>query len=339
MTTMAFGPEVKRLFSRLRRAGYSSAFLNSALPDWWEPDVESEPGLLDELKVDLARRLGLSISALLNADDIRPQLPMGVKFKRAQRIGTEVDEPFVAYCTTLARTIAASMFETSRLPDADSQKERFHILEASNAKWISLNALLRHCWEELNIPVVSVRNIPTNVRGLDAVTFNINQRYIILTAKETKPHAWLAFIIAHELGHIALGHIGDEEVIADHPVIGVEATGEGDNEEELANRYALELLGDDVQFVIGGRSGIPDLESAMEAGKDARVDPGHLILRYARGSGNWEGAQIALRSLHRSSKQPDAPQFINSIARQLLSLQNVAEDARENVLRAMGSTD
>jgi hypothetical protein len=333
-----YGPQVKRLLKRIGDAGYSGGFLRRFLPDWWTPEVEAEPGAIAELKIRLARRLGLDLSQLLEGDAVAFAMPRSVKYKRSVRVtDSGVNEPFLAYCTALARTVAATMPRPSKLPLSNAEDERSAILSDERINWLSLNALLRRCWTELNIAVLQVVDAPTDAKSFDAVSFNLNGRFVILLAKKSSHPSWAAFMLAHELGHIANGHVPEGEALLDElPDGGGSSSDTVDHEERIADKYALSLLGGHnlTSVQVEGQPNQRSLaEGALEAGRAYRVDPGHLILRYARESNNWEIAQAALNLL---AADIDVASSVNTIAKAFLDFSDVSDDSRANTLEALG---
>ena len=123
----------------------------------------------------------------------------------------------------------------------------------------------------------------------------IDGRPVIVLCKRDRHTAWLLFILAHELGHIALSHIKDNEVLLDEDVKDL-----GDQEEEEANAFAIELLAGDAdrRYSYTGDTwlGAQQLaQLAAEVGARDCVDPGHIVLNYAHTmNGYWGVANAAL---------------------------------------------
>jgi hypothetical protein len=240
----------------------------------------------------------------------------------------------MAYCAALARTVAACMPLESVLPIADVVGERAAILSDDRVKWISLVALLRRCWSENHIAVVQVVDAPDITRGFDAATFRIGARCVVILAKKSPYPAWASFVLGHELGHLGLGHIGEGEALLDESSEPDAAA--GDNEEASANQYALTLLGGpglESVRTIGEPNSASLSATALSVGTSRRIDPGHLILRFARESGDWEIGQAALARL---SDGKDVAQTVNEIAARFLDLSNIGDDARASILEALG---
>ena len=328
-----YGPAVDQLLAQIRAIGFPTSFLRTLIPDWWTADVEAEPGALTDLKIRLARRLGLELQSLVGTGDVTLALPAVVRYKRAVRLADAgVNRPFVAYCTALAQTVAAAMPSRSASPSSDGDTERDAILADADVAFVSFNSLLRRCWEELDIAVVHISRLPTLSKGFDAASYRVDGRYVIVLAKQSPYPAWASFLLAHELGHIAAGHVGEGEVIVDDEP----ENPTGPNADEtVADMYALATLASSKLVTVGiqGRPTAAALaRAAIATGRELHVDPGHLILRFARESGEWELAQLALARMH---DDVDVARDINRIALAHLALDDVGEDGRESLVQAL----
>lgn len=326
------GPEVGRLLKRIGRAGFAVPFVRRQMPEWWSAEAEREAGALTDLKVVLARRLGLDLLSVLQDGPVAFALPDAVKFKRSVRVADEAPpEPFLAYCTAVARSVVGAMPRGSELPAVDAEAERNAVLSDAKVKWISLNALLRRCWTELGIAVVQIIEAPASAKGFDAAAFRINGRAVIVLVKRASHQAWASFWLAHELGHLGLGHIAEGEAVFDES----DQDDGRDKEEAAADRYGLALLGgaDLVDVLAAGEANSASLAStAMAVGTSRRIDPGHLILRYARSTGDWEVAQAALARL---SGGEDVAAVVNGIAARFLDFDAIGEDSRAALTAAL----
>jgi hypothetical protein len=163
----------------------------------------------------------------------------------------------------------------------------------------------------------------------------VRGRPIVVLCKKTKAPAWLLFILAHELGHIVLGHIPDDGVLIDENV----DTNERDDEEMAANAFALELLTGkrEANFRAGGRW--PNAEMlvhfAKEYGRELKIDPGHIILNYAHTMGKefFPVANAALGKLG----SPDAMGVVRRKLAQHLDWSRLPEDSSEFLMRVSQS--
>jgi hypothetical protein len=303
------------------------------MPDWWSAEAEAEPGALVDLKIILARRLGLDLTSLLEHGNVSLALPAAVKFKRSVRLAEQQPpEPFLAYCTAIARSAAAAMDQPSKLPAADGEAERAVVLSDGRVRWPSLNALLRRCWRDLGIAVVHTIEAPTSGKGFDAASFRIDGRVVIVLAKQASHPAWALFWLAHELGHLGLGHVEEGAAIFDE----TDPSDDADDEEASANSYALTLLGgkDLAEVLTVGEANAPSLAStALAVGESLEIYPGHLILRFAESTGEWDVAQAALARLSDGS---NVSATVNTLAGRFLDFSAIGDDSRDALKASLG---
>lgn len=108
---------------------------------------------------------------------------------------------------------------------------------------------------------------------------------MIVRCRRSRHTAWLLFILAHELGHLVLGHVPEDGALLDEH-IDKDST---DSEEEQANAFAVELLtgASGRRFVATGRwpNARALVESARAIGQRQMIDPGHVVLNYAHSMG------------------------------------------------------
>ncbi|EHS53020.1 hypothetical protein PDO_4482 [Rhizobium sp. PDO1-076] len=118
------------------------------------------------------------------------------------------------------------------------------------------------------------------------VTFVAGRPVIILTKRVPHPD-WLLFVLAHELGHIAKGHLPehDGEAIVDDTV---DVDGGGrDQQEEEANGYSTHVLAPGGKEVRLGQPlpRAPELaEIALAYARAHGMSPGYVILNAVHNS-------------------------------------------------------
>jgi hypothetical protein len=329
------GPILRTTLQRLRQAGYQTGLLKAVVPDWWSAESEDDPAAATQLKILLARQLGLDIEAVLERDAFEPETtPKGMQFKRSANLeGQAPSEETLAFCATLART-AASTIERSKKIQKSGDKIREAILSTGDA-FVSLRALLRYCWS-MNVAVMHVTEIPGKRKGMDAMVYRSNGRDIIVVTKAAKgyPAAWLSFLIAHELGHIALGHVSENGIYADdcEPQTGT------NGDEAAANAFAADVLaGSNVQpfWETYAHSPRALVNSAISDGERFGIDPGHIILRWANDFGRFPLALKAWKTRKAKPKQIEHD-AINETALEKLDVGPLSESMGEflrNVLR------
>ena len=144
----------------------------------------------------------------------------------------------------------------------------------------------------------------------------------------------IAYYLAHEIGHIALGHTNDATAIVDlsDPL---EQTNP-DEEEQAADRFALELLTGKAEITVTTETrhfGARQLaQNLLEIADLVRVEPGTLALCFGHSTQNWATAQAAMNYIY-TNKKPVWEQ-VNQVALRELDLAKISED-QADFLRAV----
>ncbi len=147
--------------------------------------------------------------------------------------------------------------------------------------------------------------------------------------------------MAHELGHIALGHVAADEQIVDLEEDVPDLGGGDDDEERDADAFALELLTGEPQPTVlatgpGGAHGRALAYAALGSAPSLRIEPGTLALCFGYSTGDWRTANAALGQIYRSA-QPVWTE-INAIVWRHLDLDALAPDALEFLDAVLGRT-
>jgi hypothetical protein len=171
-----------------------------------------------------------------------------------------------------------------------------------------------------------------------AMTIGVDARAAILLGKDSTYPAPIAFYLGHELGHFALGHTAGGTSVVD---MGAEVTSsEGDDEEQAADRYALELLtGDPAPRVLPDRdenvSGRSLAKAAQETGPGLGIEPGMLAQCFGYSTGDWATANAALRYIYPGSSP--VWEAVNGIAWGQLDETAIPADADDFLRSALGA--
>lgn len=325
---MADAAQMKELYKRLSVLGFPKSYVTGALPSWWEAEAATTPAGLQHTMLMLSRRLGLDLKTL-RGEASGACGPAHCRYKKDAR--TDNDDLRVA--TQIALQVGTFVSAATKVPYTPlpaASVARTEILQG-NAN-VGFEALLSYCWAH-GVPVVHLAKsaFPTNSRRMHGLTARIRGRPIIVLAKQADYLAWLLFILAHECGHLASGHIGDDAVLVD-AVVDKESE---DAEEQEANRFALELLcGDDVQFVAKrGVTGPRLAAMARATGRERRIDPGHVALNYAHGADRFGVANAALALIE---GKVDVSARVNRRLQTELDWERLTDDDAEFVERMTG---
>lgn len=119
------------------------------------------------------------------------------------------------------------------------------------------------------------------------VTFVCGRPVIVLTKKVPHPD-WLLFLLAHEIGHLAKGHLAEDEgqAIVDDTVE-VKVGDDRDQQEEEANKFATHLLAPEGREVkLGERlpTAAKLAQKAQVFGQEKGMAPGYVILNAVHNS-------------------------------------------------------
>lgn len=329
----------KTLYANLKAFGLTRAQVRKLLPQWWSPEAEASPDGYAELCGLISRRLSLDFGHLLKGNVVLKSNAIGLAYKHSAAATPQSLQGATSIAISLAEAVNAAMGDRlAELPGSAKQLAR-RIREANN-DIVSLEGLIRICWGS-GIPVVPMPNLPVGVRKMDGAVISTAQRPVIIISKKRSSRAWLAFILAHELGHIGCGHLLKSGSIIDVSLkeqTTFEAESSTDKQEREADRYALDLLGGEAadNVVAGWPSWISPVEIAVrarEVHRDIHVETGHLILRYAFQSKRWSECTTAMNFL---SEDTNAEALMLSAIAEHLDLDLIADDLKDLVLQVTG---
>lgn len=297
---------VDHLLKRVARLGIKRDYLQRVLPDWVESYPPTSPTGLTELKIQLARDLGLDLQSLAETRDVTfREPPSPPKFKRTKRQEPGKLAPATSMFSALARTLISACDKPYQPVPADPRVVRKEILAGGSL--VTLPALLDYMWGH-GIPVAHYSDWPDKLPRPLAMVIDVDGRPAVIVGSPRKENAWQMFFVAHELGHIASGHVGRNEVLVDADE---DVTGEGADEQEIeADGYALVLLGGskDVRLPPAGTKFDALQKAARDLARAQKIDIGHLLLRFAMQTHAWQEAQYVLGQTEVGA---DAPALIN----------------------------
>jgi len=332
--------ESKDLKERLTALGLSNDAIDAVWPAWWSEQAEDSASAQAELRFGISRRLGLDPRSLLGADD-EPRFLWGdeeVRFKHLSN-QTEIERSGIsAFGRAVAATVLAATPHDAEVGPLQAPVLREAIL-ASGRPYVDLSSLLALCWG-IGIAVIHLRVFPWPQKRMSAMTVRVGDRWAVLLARDAEYPAPIAFYLAHELGHIGLGHLNAGETIVDFERED-ESLRVEDAEESAADRFALDLL-----------TGRPDLEVraaeasaaaspsglanvALQEAEQLQIEPGTLALCFGFSTEDWRTANGALKAIYRQA----APVWeqVNRVAMSQLSLEEVPADSAHFLHGVLGA--
>ena len=340
----ARAPRMARLYFRLQALGFAPTFVRrQVLPEWWQDSTANNPAAYAHGAGIIAKNLGLDVRTLL-ADGVRLAYQEMVLARLKANKGVAESEllPARSVCIRVAQ-IACAAARAAPGPIAETARAIRSAIQGAEHRVVDLDALLDYCWSA-GIPVVYVSQLPPRQKRLAGLAAEFEGRPAVVVSKNSRFSADLAFVLAHELGHLVLGHveangaIGDQEVqaaldIGDAAAAPELRPGSSDEQEDEANAFATELL----TGKAGARYTALRSLTAVELADIARqvaalrgVDPGVVALNYAWNKGHWGAGKGALKLI-----EPDAnaPATVCAAMLRGLDFHSMPSDSRGFLLR------
>ena len=225
------------LFEKLATLGLSASYVRRAgLPSWWDDELNDIPAGVLEGAMHIAQRLHVNLVSLLKDDleaQFEPLLPTKFKYHHQQA----ADVPLIAHqvASGIAELVAYSTRQHPFIPlPKTAVQVRRGVLEQGTK--VDLESLLHYCWHH-GVAVVYFNDYPQDARKLTGMIQWQEGRPVILLSSARTQSAWLAFHLAHELGHLVLGHV-QEGILVDDEI----SQSSEDVEEMAANEFAVKLL-------------------------------------------------------------------------------------------------
>ena len=323
---------MKSLFRRLTAVGLTRNFVReTALPSWWDDEIAANPAGYAQGLLLLSRHLGLDLATLQDEKSPLRLRDFGVcKYKKRDNV-SEDELALSRVIGTRAAHLAAETVSAAPAPiPGDATEIRQQILDR-NAPWVGLEELLDYCWSA-GVPVLHVDHFPKNARRPDGFAAKVGGRPVIVLCRRELHSAWLLFILAHELGHVALGHIPEDGILLDEHV--EEAS--RDAEEQAANEFAVALLtgAPEKRYVAADRwpNAAKLAAFAKEIGHRELVDPGHIALNYAHSMGK-EFFPVGNAALNILEPNANAVGVVRERMAERLDWSRLPEDSSEFLLR------
>jgi hypothetical protein len=208
---------LQSLYARLEQAGLDRKFIRETLlPDWWDDAIAEHPTGYAEARLRIARALGLSLRQLDSEDPLGEMLDE-TRLRCKTRRGMELDS--IRWTIALAKRAAELATRATPKPYEPLPETASQIRDAILQKhqWVCLDNLLAYCWQH-GIPVIPLKSKPRRSKRVDGLIVRVGERPVIVLACGYRYSARLLFIVAHELGHWARGHLSDQSILAEESI-------------------------------------------------------------------------------------------------------------------------
>jgi hypothetical protein len=205
--------EAGRIRQRLKQVGLSDAAVDAAWPEWWSDSADPSASARLDLRFSLARKLGLDARSLVDEEGV-PRFVWRDE-ARFKNLSGETDSERAAIASfgrAFGAILAGALRGSRHALPRDASSIRQSVLHSR--PFVSLLDLLVLCWTS-GVPVVHLRIFPLTRKRMAAMSVQVGERTAILLAKDSSYPAQIAFYLAHEIGHIALGHLSKETAIVD----------------------------------------------------------------------------------------------------------------------------
>ncbi len=279
------------LYARLSKKGVTKAFARRLLPDWWDDSLAATPSALLQAQLIISSGMNFELRSLRDTS-------AQIEFKAAHRkfkFSKAVDEPSIQlsaeYATGIAKLAIQAFQSDYILPPPSPLSIRDALLLSHQC--IDLSALLDYC-NRIGVPVLHMPELPG--KKMDAVAIRHRGRSaIVLCTKKVAPY--LLFHLAHEIGHISLGHLGaDDGTLIDASI----TSNTVDADERAADSFAVQILnGSEIRYSSSQKyvNANTLANAAITYGQRNKIDPGHIILNFAHAAENFALANAALKCL------------------------------------------
>ncbi len=316
---------IQNLYSALSEHGLQKKDVKAVLPSWWEDEIATTPAGLQQAKLILAKALNLKVRPLVEDP---PRVEFDLPAMRRFKLNGKTTEDDVELAVSLARSaskIVLSAIERPFTRPGTAAEVRERIL-ASGKQWVDLESLIEYCWE-LGIPVIHLASAMMK-RKMDGIAMATKGRPTIVLSS-LKPSGFLLFHLAHELGHIALGHLEPNGAIVDNEI--KKDSENKDVSERDADNYALELLAGNHRNLNLRRYEAPAqlARTVTEFGRRNGIAPTHVLLNCAYNGNFWGLCVNTLKTLAGDCTDRE------TICKHLFA--NLPEDIKEDNLALLGT--
>jgi transcriptional regulator with XRE-family HTH domain len=190
----------------------------------------------------LHRGFGWTMDALTSGPPSSPRLAGAVQFKTTSSSDPN-ESPLLALAATVAQIVRGHLDLPEARPVPDAATVRTEIADSSGQ--VTLASLLEWMWDH-GIPVIPLHG----KAGFCAAVLSLDGAHAVII-KETREHlAYWLFDLAHELGHLASGHVHDKALVDVDALSPGGRKGHEDDQEDAADKFALELLLGDADALV-----------------------------------------------------------------------------------------
>lgn len=324
-----------RLLKSFKGLGLTPTQVRSLMPEWWDDEAAEDEGGLLELQILLARRLNVSLASLQSHAPQPAFRETTQRFKTVHPDGSTQLAVAASIGHGLAQLLASAC-GTPAVTGLSPAGLREQLL-SNGMPAVTLAGLCAWMWEH-GLPVVHVTGWPDGLRRPDAMCVRVGDRPVTMVVRKELHPPKLAYLVAHELGHIMAGHLDDAKnaVLVDDTLPVDAQQSVKDPDEIEADAFAMATLGGNMllslcKSLVGPTyTELTLAVAALRAAKGTALEPGQVILGWGRLTEDWKLTNMALRYLQTTQT---APELINDIARQCIDGSVLSADGRDHLER------
>lgn len=320
----------------LQRLGIAKDAIEAVWPIWWSDEAERSMSAQAEMRFTVAKRLGLSPKSVIG--EYQPEFVWrhNAKFKGFSKYGGIEQAALTSFGVALGRHLERGVPESRTSLENLADPANIRKIVLASSPFVSLLDICAVCWG-VGIPVVHLRVFPLSAKNMVAMAVKTLHGFAILVGKDAMFPAPTAYHVAHELGHIAAGHLLESDAIIDLEEL-KEQSGR-DCEEREANEFALELLtgqkSPSLKFASSPKSGLELAGAVKSASAERQIEPGTLALCYGYQTSDWETAYAALNHIYKCKH--DVWCFLNNTATKQLDWTAYKDDEKAYIRAVMGA--
>ena len=317
------------LMRRLSQAGFKRQFVTAALlPDWWEESYAQDPDVLPEIEFRIARFLDAPLSVIRNVDEILiPPLYGDPQLRKVRDVERDRLGPAIHAAMRVSRAVIRNLRSSreAKVPPNNGIEWR-QLLQSGGDGPVSLDLVLADLWTR-GIPVIPLDMLPSpSFQGLACI---VDERPTIVLGHKYDEPGRVAFLVAHEAGHIAAGDCSQDTLVLDED----ENVQDESAMESAADQFASSLL-------LGKKGGeiTADKLDAKVLAQEAfnieiqtRADASAIIYAWAARTLDYPTAATAVKALYRAT---GARHLARIMFDQYVDLDSAAESDR-NLLRCV----
>ena len=294
------------------------------MPRWWDDSSIQSRG--DYLEAILSLASGLQIPAERLDSLLKPLLPENALTRCKGSSPEKQESQFKArqLAEALARNLVAMLVADEVPRRADALELRNRLIARDEI--ICLDSLLKLCWS-LNVPVAHLYDAPSPKP--DAVATNVDGRCAIVLLNNRAHCGWHLFDVAHELGHIMLGHLHAGESFYDDGDAGLDERCESE-----ANDFATTLLTGQALSLTYSRTVSAEtlLSVVRRASVQYRVDPQWLLVAVGKHWNTDVGWATVRKALQNRWPKDDASAAVATELRRQFRLRETAMSRQDAIL-------